>query len=195
MTDAPSDAAQSRDVYLGIDTATPFLVIGLWSPQEGLLAGTIEFVERRHAARLVPALSDSLATAGKTRGHLAAVAAGTGPGSYTGLRVAGAVAKGICRGLDLPLRGCDTLAALAYAQLSDGEEGVALLDARRGNVYYGRYRRDGDSLLTLQPPSKAERQRVVASSSGAKLIEDGAPDPSFLARAALDRHEYRPSYL
>ena len=182
-------------VCLGIDTATPYLVVAVWSRAAGLLAASAERVERGHSRLLIPTLEAALGEAGVARSAIGALAAGNGPGSYTGLRVGAAAVRGLARALGVPLRGCDTLAAMAYGALADGQEGVAMLDARRGNVYAGRYRREVDELLTLAAPQKLSRGEATASPAGVLLIEDVPPDPTYLARCALSETALSPIYL
>jgi tRNA threonylcarbamoyl adenosine modification protein YeaZ len=187
--------AASTGNFLGIDTATPYLALAVWSRAAGLLSKSVELVERRHAARLVPALEETMEAAGITKKGLAAIVVGRGPGSYTGLRVGIAAALGLARALGVPLSGCDTLAAIAYAGLEDGQEGLAALDARRGNLYVGRYLREGAHVLTVAPPRKAPREMVQAEHSRLPLIEHLAPDAGFVARQAEDPSPFSPIYL
>jgi tRNA threonylcarbamoyladenosine biosynthesis protein TsaB len=190
---APGDTP--TELYLGIDTATPFLALALCTPLVGTLASTVEHVGRGHAARLIGALEELLAAANADRTRISAIAAGTGPGSYTGLRVGGAAAAGLARALHVPLAGCDTLAAVAFRALADGEEGLAALDARRGNVYVGRYRREGSQIATLDAPSKRAREEVLAEFPDHRLIENEPPDPAYIAHRAASGAPFRPIYL
>ncbi|MEX2540197.1 MAG: tRNA (adenosine(37)-N6)-threonylcarbamoyltransferase complex dimerization subunit type 1 TsaB [Trueperaceae bacterium] len=182
-------------LYLGLDTATPYLAVAVCSAQGSVLAATTELVERRHAARLISALEETLADAGVERTSLAAIACGIGPGSYTGLRVGVAGALGLARSLAVPLAGCDTLAAVAFGALEDDEEGLATLDARRGNLYVGRYRRQGQDIVTLASPRKVERQSLLEQHPGMRLIENRPPDPGFVARQAGGTAPFTPVYL
>ncbi len=184
------------EIYLGIDTSTPYLVLGLWSSEAGLLGQLTEEAGRAHAARLVPAVADLLAQAGTERNELTALCAGTGPGSYTGIRVAGAAGKGLASALGIPLYGCDTLAAIAATRLG-GEhlQVVAALDARRGNVYAGRYGLEHDTVSVLEEPRKLPREEAVQGLNGALLLEDLPPDAGYLARSAAGRRPYLPLYL
>ena len=183
------------EAWLGIDTSTPYLCLALWSPDEGLLSRTVERVERRHASRFVGALEETLQRAGVQRRAIGAIAVGNGPGSYTGLRVGGAAAKGLTFALGVPLSGCDTLAAVAYAGLDDSEEGLVALDARRGNAYLGRYRREGQEIITIAAPHKAPVAEARVQHPDLKFIEDAAPDPAYIARQAGSGLPYRPVYL
>jgi tRNA threonylcarbamoyladenosine biosynthesis protein TsaB len=89
------------------------------------------------AASLVPLAVSALAEAGIDFAMISHVAAGRGPGSFTGLRVSLAAAKGVCLAHDLPGLGISGLEALAYSCGDDvGDLPIlCLADTRRGNVY------------------------------------------------------------
>jgi tRNA threonylcarbamoyladenosine biosynthesis protein TsaB len=108
------------------------------------------------SAALIPLLQSLLAQAGLSLSDLDAIVFGRGPGSFTGLRTACAVAQGLALGANIPVLGVDTL--LAVAEDARGRCGadrvIALLDARMGEVYMGHYvhdgvtwRREGDIVL------------------------------------------------
>ncbi|MGA1582273.1 MAG: tRNA (adenosine(37)-N6)-threonylcarbamoyltransferase complex dimerization subunit type 1 TsaB [Saprospiraceae bacterium] len=107
-----------------------------------------------HASRVTVLIGECLKEAGMDIGELSAVAVSVGPGSYTGLRVGFACAKGICSGLGIPLIGVDTLHSLALAAASDGDDAesyiIPMIDARRLEVYASVYAPDGQM---VQPPS------------------------------------------
>ena len=166
-------------VYLGIDTATPFLALALWSPH-GRLAHFKERVERDHAKRLLDELDHLLNAAGVSKQQLSGIGVGLGPGSYTGLRVGVAAAQGLARGLGVPLGGGGTLEAVAAGRLKTNETGVIALDARRGNVYGGVFEK-GEEVRTLEPARKWERAVLQASYPDLPYFEDEVPDASYLA--------------
>lgn len=93
------------------------------------------------SATLIPAILALLAEAGVTLAQLDAIAFGRGPGSFTGLRTACAVAQGLAFGANRPLLPIDTLLAVAEeARHSHGvQQVVAALDARMDEVYSARY--------------------------------------------------------
>jgi len=130
---------------LGIDTATS-------SASVAILDGNTVLAETRsdttgHRADLL-VLVDAVCTgAGITARDLDSVAIGAGPGSFTGLRIGMATAKGIAFAASRPLWAVSSLAALAHAELEADPSGivVAVLDARRGEVYAGAYRIAGDA--------------------------------------------------
>lgn len=99
-----------------------------------LVAGASESMERGHQERLAPMAAEVMARAGQVFGALDRVAVTIGPGSFTGLRVGLAFAKGLGVATGAPLIGIGTLAALAETAVGDGPV-AALIDARRGHVY------------------------------------------------------------
>lgn len=180
---------------LGIDSATPFLSLALWSPEAGLLASRHEEVGRGHTARILVEIEHLFQQCARRPGELQAIVVGIGPGSYTGLRVGVATAKGLSRALSIPLWGCDTLAAIAFTALQEGETGAAVLDARRGNVYAGIYRKKGVELATISDPRKLPRSTLIAERSDLRIIERRAPDAGYIASSASRRLSPRPLYL
>ncbi len=123
---------------------------------EGILEQTLA-AEREHASDLLPHLERLLARLGRARAAsvlpLSAVFVGTGPGSYTGLRVGIATALGLARAAGAPCLGVPSFEVQAWAHLAPGEEGSCALDARGGAVYHARYRRAESELIVLEAPS------------------------------------------
>jgi tRNA threonylcarbamoyladenosine biosynthesis protein TsaB len=99
----------------------------------------------RASAALIPQAMALLAEAGLSLARLDAIVFGRGPGSFTGLRTACAVAQGLALGADRPVLPVETLMAVAEtARASAGAHDVfALLDARMDEVYAARYLHDG----------------------------------------------------
>jgi len=112
--------------------------------------------EQAHASDLLPRLEGLLAglDVPPTRPlPLTAVVVGTGPGSYTGLRVGIATAQGLARATGARVFGRPSFEALAHGALHPGEEAAVVLDARAGRFYHARYRRTAGGLLELAPPA------------------------------------------
>ncbi|MFO8099836.1 MAG: tRNA (adenosine(37)-N6)-threonylcarbamoyltransferase complex dimerization subunit type 1 TsaB [Salinibacter sp.] len=127
---------------LALETATE--VCGVALLQDDTIAAQAHLHRPRiHAARLTPLIEDVLEHAAADRGSLDAVAVSMGPGSYTGLRIGVSTAKGWAQSTGAALIGVPTLDAYA-ARLqpvaAPGDVVVALLDARRDEVYAGAYR-------------------------------------------------------
>jgi len=95
----PSLYSLGKVRVLAVDTATPYLVLGTPEAELALRA------ERRQGEMLVPVLERFLDRAGLEPGAIEGVAAGQGPGSYTGLRVGLAFAQGLARALGVPFVG------------------------------------------------------------------------------------------
>jgi tRNA threonylcarbamoyladenosine biosynthesis protein TsaB len=142
---------------LAFDTSTEAL--GAAVQKDGVLVAEERAAGGAQAsASLIPVLQSLLARAGLRVTDLDAIVFGRGPGSFTGLRTACAVAQGFGFAANVPVLGIDTLHAIAEEARSRTGAGriVALLDARMHEVYAARYvhdgeswARDGDIVLTL----------------------------------------------
>jgi tRNA threonylcarbamoyladenosine biosynthesis protein TsaB len=140
---------------LAFDTSTETLSIAV-TAGEG--APVLEYTGAGGAqasAALIPALQDLLARAGLALEQLDAIAFGRGPGSFTGLRTATAVAQGLGFGSGVPVLPIDTLLAVAEEAhaVSGAERIVAMLDARMGEVYFAAYEHAAGQWTTRQPPA------------------------------------------
>jgi tRNA threonylcarbamoyladenosine biosynthesis protein TsaB len=133
---------------LSIETSTSICSVAIH--EQGELLALAEIKEPgAHAEKLVSLVDAALKQANLRLVDLAAVAVSQGPGSYTGLRIGVSTAKGIAYALDIPLIGINTLQAMAASQkIAEGEYVVAVLDARRQEVYTQTF---GDSLQELSP--------------------------------------------
>ncbi|MEZ4401173.1 MAG: tRNA (adenosine(37)-N6)-threonylcarbamoyltransferase complex dimerization subunit type 1 TsaB [Kofleriaceae bacterium] len=127
----------------------------------------------------------ALAAAGTDRAALTAIAVGAGPGSFTGLRIGLASGKGLAYALGVPLWLASSLAALAWdlaAVVDDADPLlVPVLDARRGEVYAGFYRRRGPALVAVAD------EQVLAPGALAQLLAARA-DRAHLGGDALTVH-------
>ena len=190
----------SEAIYLGLDTATPYLCLALWSSAAGVLGRFAAEVGREHSARLLLELANPLERAGVRPEALRGIIVGAGPGSYTGLRVGLAAAQGLARGWGVPLAGSSTLAAIAAGALAQdplkpGERALAVLDARRGNVYATLVERRATGLVVLEEPHKAEREALRARWPEARWLEGLPPDAAYLAAQAPLGAPATPLYL
>lgn len=130
---------------MAFETAGEFCSVALWTAA-GCVARHHEESPARHTARLLPACELLCAEAGVALSALDAVAFGRGPGAFTGVRVAASAARGIALALSRPLLGISSLAALARAgwRRTGVARQLAVLDARRGEIYWGAYTFDAD---------------------------------------------------
>lgn len=142
---------------LTLETSSPVCSVALHQIADGSLVGQSELrLDKSHSTHLTILIEQLLENTGHALADLAAVAVSDGPGSYTGLRIGAAAAKGLCFALDIPLVAVSTLRALA-AQVAAGTarpETVLycpMLDARRQEVYAAVYRHNGEEVLPPAP--------------------------------------------
>ncbi|WP_045233518.1 tRNA (adenosine(37)-N6)-threonylcarbamoyltransferase complex dimerization subunit type 1 TsaB [Deinococcus pimensis] len=173
-------------MILAVDTATPSLVLGLLGTGSDGQAVALErsvHVERAHAERLADTLEGLLDEAGRPRVDLVVV--GTGPGSYTGLRVGASHALGLGRAWSAPVVGVPTLEAVAAR--TEGRVAVSL-DARKGQVYGAVYDVSGGVVTNVvHPPEKRAREAFEELTQGLVRLDDEPPGGVALARLGLPR--------
>lgn len=137
---------------LAIETATPCLGCALWA--EGGLVGSFTLVAgRRHGEVLMPAVDQLLAHAGVPISAIDAVAVDCGPGLFTGLRVGIAVAGAISQARRAPCAAVNSLDVLAHPHRRRPGLLAAMVDARRGEVYWALYQSDGVAIMPLMEPA------------------------------------------
>ena len=149
---------------LAFDTSTEHLSIAVRAGEGAPVLEHTGAGGAHASAALIPAIQHLLARAGLALAQLDAIAFGRGPGSFTGLRTATAVAQGLAFGAGVPVLALDTL--LAIAEEAHGTSGesrvVALLDARMDEVYFARYERADGRWTTVQPPALGRPEDVIA---------------------------------
>ena len=170
---------------LAFDTANEVIAIGLGrldaAAQSIELVASVE-VEARRASntQLVPRIDELCARAGVAREKIACVCVGRGPGSFTGVRIALATAKGIASALEIGLVGVSSLDAVAWGAWKAAERGELLVvaDAMRREVYPVEYRLDDEGAvrLTADRVIKAEafaEELGATGSSDRSMADDG----------------------
>lgn len=136
---------------LAFDTATEACTVALLT-EHGLIAESVE-VGRGHAQEILGMVDRILTQGGTALASLSGIAAGIGPGSFTGVRVSVAVAQGLAFGAGLPVVPVTSLEALALDAMGRGAERVlACLDARMGEVYWGCFVAESAGLLRASVP-------------------------------------------
>ena len=146
-----------QTLLLSLETSSPVCSVALHRIADGSLVGQSELrLDKSHSTHLTVLIEQLLENTGHQLADLAAVAVSDGPGSYTGLRIGAAAAKGLCFALDIPLAAVSTLKALA-AQVAAGTVRpenflfCPMLDARRQEVYAAIYTHDGQEVLAPTP--------------------------------------------
>jgi tRNA threonylcarbamoyladenosine biosynthesis protein TsaB len=122
-------------LLLAIATATDQIGAALSGP-DGPIASLQVRQGRRHGEVLAPAIQTITDLAGIRVAQIQRVAVDVGPGLFTGLRVGVATAKALASGLEIPIVGCSSLELLAYRHRRESRPVVAVIDARRGEVFW-----------------------------------------------------------
>lgn len=144
-------------LLLNIDTATEQAGVCLSNNEQVLVVRQTQ-EQKNHASFIQPAIKEMLAEAGYQLQDVDAVAVSAGPGSYTGLRVGLATAKGICFALQKPLIMLNTLQVMALASIQANKEAIQanqsllfcpMIDARRMEVFTALY---NAHLQEVMPP-------------------------------------------
>lgn len=179
-------------IVLAIDTAGADCAVALYNSEtDGLLAKVSEHIGRGHAEKLMAMIETVMTDAGLTLHAVQRIAIVIGPGSFTGIRVGLAAARGLALALGVDCVGVTTLSVLAAAAVENAKTSLepqnilAAMDAKREEVYAQLFDAQGSA---LEPPAmlsyqeftaKAAAQPVLLCGSGAGVID--------AARAVEDR--------
>ena len=186
-------------MLLAIDTATDYGSVAIGEP--GNVVTEQVFSKRTHAARLVPAIQKVLGEIGLKASELDGLIVADGPGSFTGLRIGFATAKGIlCNHNKLQLYRTPSLMASAYGvrSVADGPV-VALYDALRGDVFAAVYSFEKNKVECQIEPRliRIDDLAVICSQTPKVAVGDGAichaeSVRKWIGRAPLGPPEYFP---
>jgi tRNA threonylcarbamoyladenosine biosynthesis protein TsaB len=205
---------------LGIDTSTMTGGVALLRDDE-LVGESVLNIRTTHSERLLPALEGLLGQGGLDVKQLGLLSVVTGPGSFTGLRIGVATAKGLSYALGIPTVGVTTLEAYGWQFRFFPGVVLALVDARRENVFWQAFREgmalnepSCDALSHVLTWSEGLGQELLfvgdgAISHGAKLPSRVRPSQSllrpsaaadlgytrFLQGAAQDAFTLNPTYM
>lgn len=178
-------------IVLGLDTATPATVVGLRLADGRTLQGRDDPEVRQrpgHATRLLPLANDLLVEAHIGWPEVQRIAIGTGPGTFTGLRIGIATARGLAQSLGVELVGVSSLRALAQGADEQARRVLAAIDARRGEVFVAAYD-DGQELIAPQAVSPDGVAELLAGASIDTQAERwlALGDGAIVYRAAFER--------
>lgn len=155
------------ETILHLETTTLQCAVALFQDSKVLASRCIREDGYSHAENILPFIDQVIAESGLLRSDLSAVSVSGGPGSYTGLRIGVATAKGICHALKIPLISIDTLEVLALAgknQHPGMDAYVPMLDARRMEVYTRTFTSSPDK-TGLSPTSPVEALVIDSETS------------------------------
>ncbi len=192
---------------LVLDASTYLGTIAVLRGDGTLVEGTAA-MRGAQEERLMPAIAETMMRGDVKPGELTGVVCGAGPGSFTSLRIAAAIAKGVCAARALPLSVVSSLALVVAAAVRTPGRYLAAIDAMRGEWYTQLYEVGSDALVH----EGGERERVPndslsshAASLGATLIGSGlaidaAPHARGIARVDsalirdVDLAQWEPDY-
>lgn len=201
-------------LVLGLETATPWGSLALIDDEETVFEITLN-AGKGGGEYLLSMLDKLLSRSARQIGDIGLIAVGIGPGSYTGIRVGLAAAKGLAEGLNIPARGINTLRIMAENARYSSEWVAPVIDARRGEVYAALYQSAGGELLEIESPMVvpvgsfairlAGLPGVLISGNGSRVYREawmvhsnlqiGPPDwdrPHAAAAARIGRREFDP---
>ena len=200
---------------LAFDTATASTVVGVLYPDGALVEARHDPPpggRPEHAPRLLPLVHQVV----EDWDAVERIGVGTGPGSFTGLRIGIATARALAQGRGLPLAGVSTLAVLGRRLVADHPgTSMAVLDARRGEAFAAAWRGEkqllapaafhpaalADRAASLPPPVRAAGDGAVhfrgeLQAAGAEVPDDSSPlhrvSARTLCEAAAEAPEDRP---
>jgi len=196
-------------LYLALETATDVPTLALGSPDAP--GEPLRLASRRDLSRDIESATRTLLERRRVGlGDLAGVIVSDGPGSFTGLRIGIAFAKGLCRARGLPLLAAPSMLGAAFAAVGGAGTVLVEYDALRGDVYRAAYRfgpardaagvaalevLDAPALVPREPPAPARAGLIradAASASAGALIRLAGVAGALAAIEAPDRWE--PSY-
>ncbi len=149
---------------------------------DGSVTLQIEPMDKGQAERLIPLLEELLASRGKSWTDLTAIAVGTGPGNFTGVRISVAAARGLALGLGIPAIGVTRLEATAFGHPLPI---TVIEDARRGDVYIQRFTAEGPEPAQL---AKADTEAPLPhTGTGCNGLPEVMPLVAAMARIAATR--------
>jgi tRNA threonylcarbamoyladenosine biosynthesis protein TsaB len=210
MTSMSSDLPATSPTLIALETSTELASVAVL--HRGRLLSRESSGAQTHSASVLPMLQSLLKEADIALSDCAALAYGCGPGSFTGVRTACGLVQGLATGARLKVAPVVTLLAMADAarEAGAGDEILAVLDARMGEVYWAQYGFDGEWRIISGPALSKAAEVVVAGKASicgngllaypdafeqinnAQRFPDVVPHASSIARLAVravERHE------
>ena len=171
--------AGSRQLILGIDTSTSILDVAIFDESGEVLASEISDNERTHSERVMLAVDSVMAKAKLKLADIDVFACCTGSGSYTGVRIGVATAKGLALATGKEVKGISSFMLMSHKAVRSEKLGVSIfipiIDARRGAVFAAAYKLStvNSQLSTVMEPQRIDLEELKARFAGQdyQLIE------------------------
>ena len=164
---------------IGIESSSLVASAAVWEDEKLLAEYTVDH-KKTHSQTLLPMLEEICRMTECGMKTVDAVAVSAGPGSFTGLRIGAATAKGLGLALDIPLIAVPTLDATAWGLFGVKDLICPIMDAKRGQVYTGIYRFDEEDRLSILKASCAMdfgelAEQLKALGGRVYFLGDGVP--------------------
>lgn len=146
---------------LGIESASLVASVAILTDDEITAEYTVNF-KKTHSQTLLPMIDEISKVIELDLDTIDAIAVSGGPGSFTGLRIGSATAKGLGLALDKPLINVKTIDAMAYQCFSSKYLICPIMDARRNQVYTGIYYFENDRFITLMEQCAVDMNELIS---------------------------------
>ena len=184
---------------LAIDSSSMVATVAITT--DGILNAEYTINHKKtHSQTLLPMIAEIVKMIEIDMDSIDAVAITGGPGSYTGLRIGSATAKGIGLALNKPIINVPTMDALAYNLYSSQYVICPIMDARRGQVYTGIYKFEETEMKTIKPQCIMMIDELIKELDTIKesvmFLGDGVDVHKQLIDDIMDtKHYYAPAYM
>lgn len=129
--------------------------------EDSLIAEYTVNYKKTHSQTLLPMLDEIVSMVGLDMSEVDAITITAGPGSFTGLRIGSATAKGLGLALNKPIVGVPTVDALAYNMYGSDKMICPIMDARRDQVYTGLYEFKDNKLVVILPQKAVDMDELI----------------------------------
>lgn len=176
-------------LILAIDTATKIGSVALYDDKIGVIGEINLYVKVNHSNVIMDAVDSLFKLSGLNIKDVDRIAVTIGPGSFTGIRIGTAIAKGLAYSLKKPIVGVNELDVLAHMGENREDIIVPLIDARKERVYFSKYRYIDNILLREEEYKDGELRDVLEDLKGKKVtfIGDGATVNEKLINEILEK--------
>ena len=149
-------------LVLALDTSMAACSVCVYDAGPGLVLGSRHaFMDRGQAEALAPMVQETMGLAGVAFKDLARIAVTTGPGTFTGVRIGLAMARGLGVALNIPITGITSLAAIACNETANDLPIVVAVDARANEIYFAAFDQSGREVTAPAIVALAEAHKFI----------------------------------
>lgn len=167
-------------LILGIDTSTKICTCSIFDSENGVIAETSLSVKKNHSNIVMPIIDNLFKVSDLTINDIDKIAVAIGPGSFTGVRIALGIAKGLAMALNKPLIAVNELDILEAIASGNKNEIIPLIDARKERVYYKYQNKYVDDYLINLISSFDKNKKYIFVGDGAinytNILKDNLGD-------------------